>query len=93
MTPSLLRFKDLESYLVGIWDKGFISGWNANDMLQLVDTWQTGDISLIRDKGNLTKTLGEIKSKALIMPSKTDLYFPVSVLDYLRTSFRPHYHY
>lgn len=43
----------------------------------------TGDISLVnpeRDGGDLSKSLGAIKAKGLIMPSKTDLYFPVSAL-------------
>lgn len=47
-------------------------------MLTLLNTWQNGDISLIRDGGNLEAALESIKAKGLIMPSKTDLYFPVS---------------
>lgn len=46
-------------------------------MLALLNTWQTGDISLVRDNGDLGKALKSIKAKGLIMPSKTDLYFPV----------------
>lgn len=46
-------------------------------MLALLNTWQTGDISLVRDNGDLEKALKSIKAKGLIMPSKTDLYFPV----------------
>ena len=47
-------------------------------MLALLNTWQNGDISLVRDEGDLEKALKSIQAKGLIMPSKTDLYFPVS---------------
>lgn len=47
-------------------------------MLTLLNTWQSGDISRVRDGGNLEAALKSIKAKGLIMPSKTDLYFPVS---------------
>lgn len=46
-------------------------------MLALLHTWQNGDISQVRDKGDLEAALKSMKAKALIMPSKTDLYFPV----------------
>lgn len=48
-------------------------------MITLFNTWQEGDVSLVRHGGDLEKCLPEIKAKGLIMPSKTDLYFPVSV--------------
>ena len=48
-------------------------------MLALLNTWQNGDISQVRDKGDLGAALKSIKAKALIMPCKTDLYFPVRV--------------
>jgi homoserine acetyltransferase len=47
-------------------------------MLALLKTWQNGDISIVRDGGDYDKALRSIKAKGLIMPSKTDLYFPVS---------------
>ena len=71
---------DLESFLREEWEAGFLNGWDANDLLTLLDTWQKGDVSLVRDHGDLRKCLGEIKAKGLIMPSKTDLYFPVRLL-------------
>lgn len=48
-------------------------------MITLINTWQQGDASLFRHGGDLEKCLSEITAKGLIMPSKTDLYFPVSV--------------
>ncbi|KAF9479577.1 alpha/beta-hydrolase [Pholiota conissans] len=69
------KYPDLESFLREEWEGGF-AGWDANDLLTLLATWQTGDISLVRDGGDLSKCLTHIKAKGLIMPSKTDLYFP-----------------
>lgn len=46
-------------------------------MVALLTTWQKGDVSIIRDGGDYERTLKSIKAKGLIMPSKTDLYFPV----------------
>ena len=46
-------------------------------MLTLLHTWQTADVSLVRDGGDYEKCLKAIKARGLVMPSKTDLYFPV----------------
>lgn len=70
------KYADLESFLKGRWEAGFLT-WDANDMLTLFHTWSTADISLVRDGGDYAKALKSIKAKGLIMPSKTDLYFPV----------------
>ena len=74
----LCRYTSLEDFLREEWEAGFLIGWDANDLLTLLHTWQTGDVSLVRDGGDLAKCLGAIRAKGLIMPSKTDLYFPVS---------------
>ncbi|KAG6857684.1 hypothetical protein H0H87_004100 [Tephrocybe sp. NHM501043] len=58
------------------WEEGFVKGWDANDLLTLLETWKSGDISLIRDSGDLQKCLASIKARGLILPCKTDLYFP-----------------
>ncbi|KAF5370603.1 hypothetical protein D9758_002043 [Tetrapyrgos nigripes] len=69
-------YPDLNAFLHEQWELPLLKGWDANDLLTLLRTWQTGDVSKIRDGGDLNKCLGEIKAKGLIMPSKTDLYFP-----------------
>lgn len=69
----------MESWLREAWEGRFVTNWDANDMLTLLNTWQNGDISQVRDGGNLEAALKSIKAKGLIMPSKTDLYFPVSL--------------
>lgn len=75
------KYADLNSFLREDWEAGFLDGWDANDLLTLLDTWYTGDISSIRDEGNYVKSLSTIKAKGLIMPCKTDLYFPVRSID------------
>lgn len=71
------RYPDLDTFIREVWELGYLESWDANDMITLLDTWQTGDVSLVRDGGDLQKCLGAIKARGLIMPSKTDLYFPV----------------
>lgn len=74
------RYCDLDSFLREEWEAGFLNGWDANDLLCLLKTWQDGDCSLVHHGGDYEKCLSEVKAKGLIMPSKTDLYFPVSSL-------------
>jgi homoserine acetyltransferase len=61
------------------WEGRFVESWDANDLVTLVNTWQTGDISKIRHDGDLATCLSGIQAKGLIMPSKSDLYFPVRI--------------
>lgn len=62
----------------GYWEAAQLT-WDANDLVTLFNTWQTGDASKINHNGDLTKCLASITAKGLIMPSKTDLYFSVRV--------------
>jgi len=73
------RYPDLNAFLREGWERGFLESWDANDLLTLLHTWQTGDVSTVRDGGDLDACLSQIKAKGLIMPSKTDLSFPASV--------------
>ncbi len=52
-------------------------------MLTMLNTWQTGDVDKIHGDPDLQTALGRIKAKGLIMPSKTDLYFPVRFTRYV----------
>ena len=69
-----LGFSTLTDYL----DKYWSGPGDANNLLALLWTWQKGDITLYfpEDEGDLAKTLGRIEARCLIMPSRTDLYFP-----------------
>jgi homoserine O-acetyltransferase len=73
-----LGFNSLEQYLRVVWDERR-GAWDANDLLCMVHTWQKGDITLFgpaEERGDLPKALGRIKAKVLLMPSRTDMYFP-----------------
>ncbi|KAH0589081.1 hypothetical protein H2248_004852 [Termitomyces sp. 'cryptogamus'] len=70
------RYPDLNSFLREEWEESFAMNWDANDLLTLLETWKSGDISLVRDGGDLQRSLMSIKARGLIMPCKTDLYFP-----------------
>ncbi|EJF65171.1 homoserine O-acetyltransferase [Dichomitus squalens LYAD-421 SS1] len=68
-------YPTLEAFLKEGWEGRFVANWDANDMLTLLDTWQRGDISIVRNGDDFTNALRSITAKALIMPCKTDLYF------------------
>lgn len=47
------------------------------NLLVLLQTWQIGDVSQQEPyNGDFEKAMASIKAKALVLPSKTDLYFP-----------------
>jgi len=53
-------------------------GYDANDLLCVLQTWQRADISdNARHHGNLVQALRAIEARTIVMPSSTDLYFPV----------------
>ncbi|KAJ7502990.1 Alpha/Beta hydrolase protein [Mycena galericulata] len=73
-----LGYSDLEEFLKDRWEGGQ-GTWDAHDLLCLLRTWQNGDISIFgpaEEKGDLPKALARIKAKVLVMPSRTDMYFP-----------------
>lgn len=74
------RYSSLDDFIKHEWENRVLA-WDANDLLTLKDTWMEGDVSTIHveDGGDLGKALGRVKAKGLIMPCKTDLYFPVRV--------------
>ncbi|EMD37642.1 hypothetical protein CERSUDRAFT_94644 [Gelatoporia subvermispora B] len=68
----------LDDFIRARWEGGFLT-WDANDLLTLLHTWQTGDVSIVsgvNGYGSLADSLSAIQAKGLIMPCKTDLYFP-----------------
>jgi homoserine acetyltransferase len=73
MLWELLGFKTLEEYLDACWS----GSGDANDLLLMLWTWQRGEITLYypEDEGDFAKTLGRIKARCLIMPSRTDQFF------------------
>jgi len=46
-------------------------------MLVMLQTWQSGDCSAQEPyNGDFKRAMQGIKAKALVLPAKTDLYFP-----------------
>ena len=71
-----LGFPSLESFLVRFWE-AFITHVDANNFLAMLSTWQAADISC-NDlyNGDFALALRSIKARAVVMPCRTDLYFP-----------------
>ncbi|KAK7747453.1 hypothetical protein SLS53_001708 [Cytospora paraplurivora] len=72
----LLGYESLDEFLIEFWEKWALSKDPENLLVQL-HTWQAGDISE-QDPfhGDFEKAINTIKAKTLVIPSKTDLYFP-----------------
>ena len=57
--------------------ENLFGSFDANDLLAMLATWQSADISAHpRFSGDLSRALGSIRARAVVMPSQTDLYFP-----------------
>ncbi len=69
-----LGFETWEELLLD-WERDHL-GWDANDLLAKIRTWQLGDISANpRYRGNFERALGAIRARAILVPCTTDLYF------------------
>ncbi|PWY88746.1 homoserine acetyltransferase [Aspergillus sclerotioniger CBS 115572] len=77
-----LGFEDLEDFMQNFWESWALSK-DPGNLLTMLQTWQNGDVSLQEPyNGNFEKALGSIKAKTLVLPSKTDLYFPPEDSEY-----------
>lgn len=75
-TAPLLGYKDLDDFLVNFWESWALSK-DPENMLVMAHTWQAGDCSQQEPyNGDFNKAMQGIKAKALVLPAKTDLYFP-----------------
>jgi len=80
-----LGFASCEDYLREAWEER-MAQWDAHDLLCMLGTWQRGDISRLSAAGSndedtqggdrLAAALGRIEARVLVMPSRTDMYFP-----------------
>lgn len=70
-----LGFSDIEA-LMKDWEEDHIQ-WDANDLLSKIASWRNADISNHpRFNGSVEAALGAIKARTVVMPGRTDLYFP-----------------
>ncbi|TVY82502.1 putative acyltransferase [Lachnellula suecica] len=73
---SVLGFKDLEDFMKNFWEAWALSK-DPENLLVMLYTWQSGDVSKQeRYNGDFKAAMQGIKAKMLVLPSKTDLYFP-----------------
>lgn len=70
-----LGFSSLDA-LLDYWEKDHLKQ-DANDLLCVLDTWQSADPATLAGFGSLDKALSQVAAQAIIMPSSTDLYFTV----------------
>ncbi len=68
------QLESMESFLDTVY--AFFSQFDANDLLGMLATWQAGDVGKHpKFQGDLERALGSIRCRAVVMPSRTDLYF------------------
>lgn len=71
-----MGFSSLEDFFVNWWEWLFLQR-DANNLLALIWTWQHADIAANElYRGDFEKALGAIEAKSVVMPCRTDLYFP-----------------
>jgi len=73
---SSLGYKDLEDFLSTFWEGLFLEK-DPENLLAMIYTWQAGDCSKQEPyNGDFRAAMQAIKAKTLVLPAKTDLYFP-----------------
>jgi len=71
-----LGLPSMEAFLTLAWEPSF-QAYDANNLLAMLATWQAADISADpRFDGDFEKALACITAKAIVMPCRSDLYFP-----------------
>ncbi|KAI0205214.1 Alpha/Beta hydrolase protein [Astrocystis sublimbata] len=77
-----LGYKDLEDFMVAFWETWALSK-DPENMITMLDTWQSADCSQ-QDAygGDFKLAMKSIKARTLVLPSKTDLYFPPEDSEY-----------
>jgi homoserine O-acetyltransferase len=74
----VMGFASTDDFLARFWDTLF-QDRDPNDLLSMVWTWQHADLSANElYGGDFGAALAAISAKAVVMPSATDLYFPVA---------------
>lgn len=71
-----LGLPSMEAFLIQAWEPSFLAH-DANDLLAMLATWQAADISDDpRFNRDFASALAAIRAKVIVMPCRTDLYFP-----------------
>lgn len=70
------QFRDLEDFMVQFWE-GWACSKDPENMLTMLWTWQAGNVADQEPyAGDFRAAMQAIKAKALVMPCRTDMYFP-----------------
>lgn len=84
-----LGFKNLEDFMQNFWEKWACSK-DPENLLTMLQTWQIGDCSQQSPyNGDFEKAMASIQAKMLVLPGKTDLYFPPEDSEYEVRCMRP----
>jgi homoserine O-acetyltransferase len=71
-------YASLEDYLSRYWEGLYLTR-DANDILAMIATWQRADPSANpRFEGDFEAAMRAIEAETVVMPGRTDLYFPVA---------------
>lgn len=71
-----LGHPSVEDFLVAFWEHFFLQ-CDANNLLSQALTWQTHNVGDSPGfDGDWQKALGTVSAKVMLMPGRTDLYFP-----------------
>jgi homoserine O-acetyltransferase/O-succinyltransferase len=74
----VMGFASIDDFLERFWDPLF-QDCDPNDLLTMLWSWQHADISANEIyNGDFDSALLAIEARAVVMPSATDLYFPVA---------------
>ena len=67
-------YKTIEEWISGNCEPGFLT-WDPEDLLGLARMWQAGDVGSV-GKGSFEEAMRSVKARMLVMPCRTDQYFP-----------------
>ncbi|KAL8874979.1 MAG: hypothetical protein Q9198_006598 [Flavoplaca austrocitrina] len=70
-----LGFSNVEDFIKSNWEDAFET-WDPEDLLILAKMWQAGDVGKTHADADYLRALEDIEAKMLVMPSRTDTYFP-----------------
>ncbi|KAM0254568.1 hypothetical protein ACHAQJ_006676 [Trichoderma viride] len=77
-----LGYKNLEDFMINFWESWALSK-DPENMLTMLHTWQAADCSDQEPYNkNFELAMRNIKAKTLVLPGKTDLYFPPEDSEY-----------
>ena len=71
-----LGYQSVDDYLERYWEATYAS-MDANNVLAQIATWRSADIGrLPAYGGDFARALAAIRARCIVMPSRTDAYFP-----------------